>query len=98
MRARSDWRRRVGLVLATLSLALYTLVVAPHVHAANESPNDCPVWAAHGPAGAAVEAPEIVLDAPAYVVVASDPLPSSDIVVARAGRPFAARGPPASIA
>jgi len=93
MRARSLWRR-AGLVLATLSLAIYTFVVAPHVHASQESPNDCPCWAAHGPAGAAVDAPEIAVAAPDYTIVTSDPTPALDAPATPGTAPFAARAPP----
>ena len=97
MRARFAWRR-VGLALASLSLALFALVVVPHVHAAADNPNTCPIWAAHGPGGTAVEAPEIVLAAPDYAAIVSDPVSSRDAPIARAVHPFSARAPPASIA
>jgi hypothetical protein len=97
MRARSVWHR-VGLALATLSLALYALVVAPHVHAAADNPNTCPIWAAHGPAGASIEPPDVVLPAARCAFVASDALPSDDAPAARAAHAFSARGPPLSIA
>jgi hypothetical protein len=97
MRARSGWRR-IGLVLATLSLAIFAFVVSTHVHPANENPNQCPIWAAHGPAGAGVETPDIVLVAPGYVVVASDPAHTEAVPAVRRLRPFAARAPPVFIA
>jgi len=98
MRARSAWRR-VGLVLASLSLALFALVVVPHVHAtAADNPQSCPIWAAHGPGGTAVAAPEIVLAVGDYADASSDPIAGGDVPRARAAHPFAARAPPAFIA
>jgi len=97
MRARSGWRR-VGLVLATLSLALFAFVVSTHVHPAGENPYQCPIWAAHGPAGAGVETPEIVLVSPECVVVVSDGFRVGAVPATRRDRPFAARAPPVSIA
>ena len=97
MRARSAWRR-VGLVLATLSLALFALVVVPHVHATTaDNASSCPIWAAHGPAGAAVEAPDIVLATVDYGTAASDPIPSCDVPSARVAHLFSARAPPVAI-
>jgi hypothetical protein len=97
MRARSTWRR-VGLALASLSLALFALVVVPHVHAAADNPTSCPIWAAHGPAGAAVETPEVALAAFDYGVASSDPIPSHSAPPTRAAHPFSARAPPAFVA
>lgn len=98
MRARAAGRR-IGLALASLALVLFTLVVVPHVHATTaDNPNSCPIWAAHGPAGAAVAAPEIVVASVDYAVVVSDPIPSCDAPAARTAHPFSARAPPASIA
>jgi len=97
MRAQSPWRR-IGLALATLSLALFAFVVAPHVHAAGDNPKACPIWAAHGPAGAAVEAPPVVVATPDVAPIASDPTPQGDVAFARAVAPFAARAPPFPIA
>jgi hypothetical protein len=95
MRARSTGRR-IGLVLASLSLALFALVVVPHVHAAADNPQSCPIWAAHGPAGAAVETPEIALASVDYVAASSDPVQSGAAPTARVALPFSARAPPAS--
>jgi len=97
MRARSTWRR-FGLVLATLSLALYAFVVAPHVHALSDNPKDCPIWVAHGAAGAAVEAPDVALALPEFASVVSDRAPAPFRLVTHSIAPFAARAPPASIA
>ena len=98
MRARSAWRR-VGLVLATLSLALFALVVVPHVHATTvDNPQSCPIWAAHGPAGAAVETPEIGVAAVETIGAASDRIASSDAPLATGAHSFSARAPPAFIA
>ena len=97
MHARSGWRR-VGLALATLSLALFALVVVPHVHATTaDNSNTCPIWAAHGPAGAAVETPDVVLAAIDYGAAASDPIPSCAAPSARVARLFSARAPPVAI-
>jgi hypothetical protein len=83
-----------------LSLALFALVVVPHVHAsaAGDNPNHCPIWAAHGPAGAAVDTPEIALAAVDYIAASSDPPPSAGAPIARVAQSFSARAPPASTA
>jgi hypothetical protein len=96
MRARFTWRR-IGLALATLSLALFAVVVAPHVHANADTARDCPVWMAHGAAGAAVAAPDIVIAAPEFSQAVSDLSPTHIIFVARIQRPNTARAPPVTI-
>jgi hypothetical protein len=68
------------------------------VHAAADNPNSCPIWAAHGPAGTAVAAPEIVLAPAGYGAAVSDPLPSRGAPTARIAHAFSARAPPASLA
>ena len=96
MRARLSWRRP-GVVLSFVALALFALIAAPHVHAAADNPNHCPVAAAHGPAGAAVAAAEIVLNPPDFARTASDLAPRECIFIARGERPCVARAPPVSI-
>ena len=96
MRVRSHVHR-FGVVLATLALALYALVVAPHVHANTDNLKDCPVWAAHGAAGPAVETPDVALALPNFALAASDRVPTRVRLVARSIAPFAARGPPVFI-
>ena len=97
MHARSTWRR-VGLVLASLSLALFALVIVPHVHATTaDNPNSCPIWAAHGPASAAAETPDVILVAIDYGTAASDPIPSCAAPSARVAHLFSARAPPVAI-
>jgi hypothetical protein len=97
MRARSFWRR-IGLALAILSLALYAVVVAPHVHANADTARDCPIWTAHGSADAAVAAPGIACSAPKFAAIASDFAPAENFFVARVQRNHTARAPPVSIA
>jgi hypothetical protein len=86
------------LVLATLSLVLYAFLVAPHVHAMSDNPRDCPVWAAHGAAGAAVETPDIALEPPTFATVVSDRAPQSFRLTSHHVASFEARAPPTSIA
>ena len=106
---------RAGRVLAVAALALYSLVVAPHVHLAaavataqlapsgnpDDSPpvplhRDCPIWMAHGTAGAALPAPAVALPPPPFAECAVARLAAIEIIVARPPAPFAARAPPAA--
>jgi hypothetical protein len=96
MRTRSLWGR-IGLALATLSLALYAIVVAPHIHANADTVRDCPVWTAHGSAGTAVATPEIACVAPEFAAVVSDFAPAENFFAARVQRSHSARAPPVSI-
>ncbi|HEX9836691.1 MAG TPA: hypothetical protein VGB90_07540 [Alphaproteobacteria bacterium] len=101
---------RAGHLLAIAALALNAFVVAPHVHlvspaiAAPGEPDsappapkhDCPIWMAHGTAGAALPAPFVAVPPPPFACGASVRLVAADISGSRGPAPFAARAPPES--
>ena len=58
--------------------------------------HDCPIWMAHGTAGAALPAPFVAVPPPPFACGASVRLVAADISGSRGPAPFAARAPPES--
>ena len=86
--------RRVALALAALSLVIFVWVVGTHVHPANESPNDCPLCAAHLQGGTAIVAPEVPLTPPSFTAWTFPPMRRLTARVFVSTAAFAARAPP----